>query len=802
MQHSKRSTVATVEKQLKEGLKLHHAGQLLEAATLYEAVLQGHPSDGDALHLLGTVALQTGHYEQATRLIKAAIKSNPAIAEFHLSLGSTFHRTGKLQDALASFDSALFLNPNFASAHLNKARVLEQLGDLHRAAESYRKAGEIDRALFEAYLRSGVVLLKLGQPDRAIESCKHALSLEPDSAEGHFNLGHAFEATEQFDPAAASYREAIRLNPRLAEAHNNLGNVLRKLNDLEGAVSAFSAAVSLQPDFAIAIYNLATTLSDKKAFQAAIQHYQAAISLNPRFADAYYNLGNAYRELGDHEPAQLAYAKALSVNPRFAICYTALGMTLADLGRDDEAMACYRESLRLEPDNPDTFFGLANVLRHQNKLTEAVSCLEKALELRPTFKNALSNLLFHHATIADISPEEQRRLAERWECSALTQDERLAARKVTFIRAPRSGRKLRLGILSAEIGQHSVSEFLEPFLSGVDHTRFHLTLFPSFIRQEPRARRIISLADCVVPIVDLSDKAAAELVRGSEIDILVDTTGHTRHCRLGVCAHRAAPVQVSYIGYWSTTGLTEMDWILADHDTPAYMDAQFCERIWRLPRIGNCYFGDLSLPLGPWQPAPDHTIWLGSFNRYIKIREATLALWAKIMNALPESKLLLEDRRNDCSGHHDRILRCLGEYGIAAGRIQFEPFIPGHERHMRLYDRLDIALDTIPFNSGTTACDALWMGVPLVAIEGNWAGGRMAASILRAAGLGHWVAQDEDDYVSIVTRLARDVSGRQQLRLTQRDQMAHSELCDSVGLNLAIQDAFASMFDEFQARNA
>jgi protein O-GlcNAc transferase len=227
----------------------------------------------------------------------------------------------------------------------------------------------------------------------------------------------------------------------------------------------------------------------------------------------------------------------------------------------------------------------------------------------------------------------------------------------------------------------------------------------------------------------------------------------------------------------------------------------FRERICRLHRIGVCFRGDHSIPQGEWRPSAVGTIWLGSFNRYIKIREAALALWAKVMHALPESKLLLEDRKSNCSSHHDRILRCLGEHGIAPDRIHFEPFIPGHLRHMRLYDRLDIALDTIPFNSGTTACDALWMGVPLVAIEGNWAGGRMAASILRAAGMSHWVARGEDEFVSIVTRLARDISGREKFRLIQRDQLANSELCDSKGLTRALQDAFVSMFDEYYARN-
>lgn len=801
MPHSGSSSNTAVETLLQDALRAHRSGRLQEAAALYESILRQHPHHGDALHLLGTLALQTGHAEQALALLTAAIQANPANADYRNSLGGALHRSGHLPEALDSFEQALILNPNFASACLNRGYILEDLQQLEAAAESYRRAGELDRTLLDAHLKAGAVLLKLQRPEDAMAACRRALRLAPESAAAHFHYGHACEAKAQWNAAALSYQKAIQLNPQMAEAHNNLGNVRRMQHDLEGAIAEFSVALALRPDFAVAEYNLATALSEKKDFAQAIPHYFAAIALKPDFADAYYNLGNAFRDDGRADEAKKAYAQALGINPQFAVCYTALGAALTEQGSYDKAIACYEESLRLEPDNAETYFDLSAALRGLAKLPEAAACLHRALELNPGCTKAYSNLLYQHATTRDVSPEEERRWAEGWERCALSDAERTAARNVTFHRAPLAGRKLRLGILSAEIGQHAVSEFLEPLLTGIDRERFHVTLFPSILRKEPRTVRMLSQADAVNAVENLSDKAAAELIRAADIDVLVETTGHTRDCRLGICAHRAAPVQVSYIGYWSTTGLTEMDWVFGDRDTPSAFETHFRERIWRLPRLAVCYRGDASLPTSGWQPAARGTIWLGSLNRFIKIREATLALWARVMHSLPEAKLLLEDREIDSACQHERILRELSGHGIAAERVCFEPHIPGHERHMRLYDRLDIALDTIPFNSGTTACDALWMGVPLVALDGDWAGGRIAASLLRAAGKEEWIARDEEEYAAIVTRLARDVAGRMQLRTAQREQVAKSELCDSRGLTCALQDAFLAMFEEFQTAN-
>ena len=301
--------------------------------------------------------------------------------------------------------------------------------------------------------------------------------------------------------------------------------------------------------------------------------------------------------------------------------------------------------------------------------------------------------------------------------------------------------------------------------------------------------------------VGRSDAEAAAHIRADGVDILLDTTGHTQHCRLGIFAHRAAPVQCHYIGYAGTTGLTEMDYFLADPVLiPEELDEYFQETVWRLPRPWVAYAPLEEAPDPAWRPAKDGRIRLGSFNNLNKLSDSCLSLWARVLRALPEATLLLKDKMALDRAVQGRIVDTLARQGVGADRVTFLPRVPDWRQHMALYDQLDIALDTIPFGSGTTGFDALWMGVPLITLAGHWMGGRMGASMLTGLGHPEWIAQTDDEYVAKVVSLGRDEELRTQLRSTQRERMRESPLCDGRGMARALEDAFEAMFDKWWTR--
>ena len=754
-----------IAKLLETALRHHRAGRLPEASALYTEILKLQPNHADALNLQGVVATHAGRAMDAIRLIKAAISENPSNASFYNNLGNALQGQGSLQDAIAAYEKALTLQPNDADAHFNL----------------------------------GCLLAKLERFDEADRCYRRALALQPAMADAHNNLGFVLHRRGKFPEAAKSYRKAIAMAPQFAEAHNNLANVLRDQGDFGDAITSYNKALSLKPDYADAQYNLGNVFLETGQLPEAVANFQKALKSDPKLAVAHDNLGTALCKLGRFEESLASHRRAIQIEPGFAGACCNLGVVLQELGHLGEAVESYKKALSIRPDYADAYYNLGTAFQESDRLEEAIASYQKALELKPDLVAAYSNLLYIHATVRDVSPAREVELARQWEHFALDERARNEARHRKFVRSPRAGRRLKIGIVSAEIGEHAVAEFLEPLLQTLDRQRCHITLFPTILRPGDRAVRIQALADAVHPIAHFSDAKASDLIRSCEMDVLMDTTGHTRNCRLGIFAHRAAPVQLTYLGYWSTTGLTEMDWYLADDHIPAAFEHHFSEAVWRLPRLAVCYRGDSALPEHNWKPDPDGTIWLGSFNRYIKIGEPTLDLWAKVMNALPEAKLLLEDRKADDSDAHRRICASLARKGIAKERIEFEPAVPGHERHMLLYNRLDIALDTIPFNSGTTACDALWMAVPLVAIEGDWAGGTIASSFLRAIGRPEWVARDEEEYVATVCALARDVPLRKELRSTQRARVMNSALLDTTGLARTVEDALEQMFHRWLA---
>jgi predicted O-linked N-acetylglucosamine transferase (SPINDLY family) len=749
--------------ELQTALAQHQAGRLAQAEALYRKILAREPRHPDALHFLGVMAQQVGKLDLAVDLMQQSIRANPRNQTYFCNLGCALQQQGKASEAAAALSQSLALDPNSAEAHYNLGLALHDLGRADEAVASYRRAIVLKPDYAEAYGNLGYALYGQGRTAEAIASYRRALRIRLNYPEAHYNLGNALFRDGALDEATASYRSAIAGRPGYADAHNNLGNALKSQGKLDEAIASYTEAIKINPASAEMYVNLGIALHQQRRFDEAIAAYRSGLAAGVGSPELHFTLGNALQETGNLDDAVASYREAIRTKPAYAEAYSNLGRALQEQARIDDAAAAY----------------------------------EKALELKPEFAQAFSNLIYLHAFAHDISPEEQLTIAGKWECAALSAEQRAAARRRTFARAPREGRKLRLGVVSAELGQHAVAEFLQPLLEQLDRSRFHLTLYPTVERADPRAAQLKELADHFASLAQLSDGDAAELVRSDCIDVLMDTTGHTNDCRLGIFAHRAAPVQCSYIGFWATTGLTEMDWYITNQSFPPSCDSQFRERLWRMPRQANAYHGDASLPESTWSPSPDGTIWLGSFNKYSKIREHSLALWATALHALPEAKLLLEDRTPFDGQLHPRILAELERHGIAAGRVEFSPFVAGWGRHMLLYDRLDIALDTVPFNSGTTAFDALWMGVPLVALEGDWGGGRMGSGVLTGLGRTEWIAHGEAEYAAIVSGLARDVEARTQMRKAQRARMAASPLCDRAGLARDLEDAFVAMFDDW-----
>jgi protein O-GlcNAc transferase len=780
------------------GVLLCQTGRVAEAVEPMRKSAALSVGDPEAHFNLGNVLRDLGQFAEALASYRRAVAIDANFAEAFSNMGTTQQVLGRNGDAVASYRRAVALMPDSAGAHFNLGNALNDLGRFDDAIASYRRALELAPDYAEAHVNLGTSLSAAGRRDDAVESYRRAIAIAPDLAEAHCKLGDALHGLGQFENAMASYQRAVSIDPKFAEAYNSLGTAMQNLGRFDEALECLGKALSLQPDFAEAHYNRGAALQTQGRLDEAAECFQRAVQIKPDFAEAHNNLGHVLHGLGRPQEAVSSFNRALAIKPDLFLAHSNLGASLQELGRIEDAVASFGRALAINPDYPDAHYNLGNAFRDLGQLDDSVKSYRQALVARPSYPSANSNLIFTLGYHALVPPRDLLAEARQWQMRIMPKEYMEAARLREFHVAPRIGRRLRVGYVSGDFrGRHPVSYFIEPLFRLHDRCRVELFAYTTTSGEDTVTERLKGLVDHWVPIAGLSDEAARKRIEVDGIDILIDLSGHSALNRLGLFALRAAPVQAHYLGYFATTGLTEMDYWLGDPVIlPEAEDEHFSEKIWRLPRVWISYQAQDDAPPSKWHPSEDGTVWLGSFNNLYKLTKETLALWAKILVALPSGKLLLKTKGLGDPATRKRILDVMGTHGIGAERLELIDRTDDWASHMALYDRLDIALDPVGgIGGGTTTCDALWMGVPVVTLLGQQMPQRMTASMLDAIGHREWIAESESAYIGKVVALAGDIEQRVALRPGQREKMRSSPLCDAAGLAHSLEDAYEAMFD-------
>lgn len=653
------------------------------------------------------------------------------------------------------------------------------------------------RAALDAKLRGALDLHQSGRLAEAEALYLEVLQDDPGHAEARHFLGLLMHQSGKAQRAVQLIGEALAAAPT-AQMHCNLGVVLQAGGRLDEAQASYASALALEPDFADAHLNLGLLLNRRNRFAEALRHLRRLIEMRPANAEAHAHLAAALSGAGDREGALASYHTALRLDSRFAGAYNNLGLLLRQLGRPERAEAAFRDAIAADPAFAEARVNLALLLFSGGSTSEARSCLGEAFKIRPGHAGTYSNLLFLEAYDGSLSSEDYLALARGWEKACVPDEARAEAAARTFPRRPPGERKLRIGYVSGDFRDHAVSHFIKPVIARHDRERFEISCYSTSGGQDAFTDEFIALSDRWVSLVGMPDSAAAEQIRADGIDVLMDLSGHTEHCRPGVFALRAAPVQCHYLGFMASTGLSEMDYWIGDGLLiPPQLDDAFAETIWRLPRVWVSYEGNAAAPSPAWQPDPSGAIRLGSFNALPKLTPPTLALWARVLRALPASRLVLKTAELSDPRQRARLTDALAAEGIGAERVTLldRSASAGWRAHMALYDGIDICLDPIgAVGGGTTTCDALWMSVPVITLAGERMGSRMSVSMLRAIDREEWVAATPEEYVQCVLRLAGDAAALAKARNTLRQSMAASPLCDSKDLARRLEEAYGQMY--------
>ena len=737
--------VPDASKLIDEGNALEDQGQLEEALQRYVAALKLAPTLPRAHLNRGNALMSLGSTEEAACAYSAALVHDPDFAAAHFNLGNAYVALNRRDDALGAYRRALALKPDFADAEVALGALHQDLGQRDDAAASYRRAVKIDPAYGAAHGNLGNVLQEMGQPEQAIASYRRALELDPQLVMAHYGLGNALQALGRYGDAVASYRHVVQRHPDFAPAHGNLGNALQAIGQNEAAVASYRRVLQLAPELAKAHFDLGNALNGLARIPEAIASYRDAIRLDPKFVDAHCMLGNALKE-----------------ETRF-----------------DEAFACYRRALEIDPRSADAHNNVGNTNKRLGRMKEAIASYESALQHEPDFALALGNLLFIQHALAEVPASTLLPRARRF--GELTAQH--ARPFTTWTNAPVSDRMLRVGLVSGDLRSHAVAHFLESVLAALKSqapSRVELHAYSNHTSVDAVSARIKASCRAWCLAAHMTDEALAQRIRDDGIDILIDLSGYTAFNRLQVFAWKPAPVQVTWLGYFATTGIAAIDYLIADPwALPESEDANFTERIWRLPETRLCFTPpDEAVAVGPLPALTNGYVTFGCFNDIAKMNDAVVALWARVLVAVPNSRLYLKSRQIQAASVGQDIKERFGRHGVDAGRLILEGASPRAE-YLAAYGRVDISLDPFPYPGGTTTVEGLWMGVPVLTLAGETLLARQGVGLLMNAGLPEWVAVDEDDYVARAVSHADDLSRLAALRNGLRQQVLASPICDA-----------------------
>lgn len=636
-------------------------------------------------------------------------------------------------------------------------------------------------------------LREAGKTLESEELYKQILKTRPDDVEALTAVWDLSYETGNQGAAIDWLRGGIAANDGLAPLHYMMGYSLLAEGNVADATASFRAALELDPRMAKAHNNLGCALEAQGALQEASECYRNALDIDPKLADALYNLGNLYRQLGDREQATQYIRQALELDGGRAEWKCNLGDLLVEQSRLGEALRSYSAAIAIDSSHGRAYAGRGLAFLALGAVDEADADLRKAIELQPgnaeLHSGWLLSLHYRRGDEADVLFKEHLAWAKRHAA-------RIGRQAVRAEHERRPERRLNIGYVSPDFGQHSLANFIEAVLSGHDRAKFRVFCYSAVAFPDAVTQRLQGLSDEWRDISRMSNELAAERIRADRIDILVDLAGHTRGGRLLLFARKPAPVQVTWLGYPNTTGLAAMDYRLTDwHASPEGAERYHTERLVRMPHSQWCFKPSFAAPdIGASPRKAKGAVTFGSFHNLAKVTPRVLALWCRVLRSVPGSKLVMVARGADERAAELREIFRRG--GVDPERIRCLGHVP-LEEFFQLHNEVDINLDSFPYTGGTTTFHSLWMGVPVITLQGSTPVSRGGTSVLGALGMTELIAGSEEDYVNIATALAQDRNRLETWRRELRRRLESSPLMDAESFTRDVEAKYREMWERW-----
>ncbi len=759
---------SATDSEVAKAIQYHKSGQLQKAEEIYKKILHINPNHPDSLHLLGVLAYQVGKIDIAVTLISKAIQNNPDNPSFYNNFGNVLKEQGKFNEAVSCYQKALKLKPDYAEACNNMGNTFKEQGELNEAVSCYQKA----------------------------------VKLKPDYAEAYNNMGNVFKDQNKLTDAVLCYEKALEFKPNLPEAHNNMGNAFKDQHKLDDAILCYQKALELRPNFNEAYNNMGTALQDQGKSTEATSCYKKALEIKPDYVSAYYNLGHVFQGQGEFDEAISCYRKALELRPDYAEAYNNMGAMFQEQSELNEAISCYQKAVELKPDYAEAYNNLFHQFQQACAWQKTKGLADKldgftakALDSgTKTGETPFVNLMKY------TDPARNFTVAKSWSCDI---ERTVSNLKNYFPHDVRksSKTKITIGYLSNDFRNHPMAHLMLGLFGLHNRNEFSIFCY-SYGEDDASTYRAQIRRDCdrFVDIHNLNDTAAAKCIYEDQVDILVDLKGYTRGNRIGIYALRPAPVQVRYLGLAGTTGADFFDYIITDRIvTPEEHARYYSENFAYMPHSYQVNDHTQEISNKDWKKAdfglPEGSFVFCSFNQSYKIEPVMFNSWMKIIQQIPESVLWLQGTNETAKKN----LRLEAEVrGMKSDRLIFAEKLSKSEHLARL--RLaDVALDTRIVSGAATTSDALWVGLPVITLQGSNFASRMSSSILTAIGLSELVVHSIEEYESLAIDLAHNPGKLQAIRQKLARNLTTEPLFDTPRFARNLEKAYREMWKIFMA---
>lgn len=748
---------------LNQAYTCHEQGDLTQAEKLYQQVMVLQPPDAHIYYNLSLVFQSQERWSEAIDSLQSAVRLTPQDTSLYQELGALWAKIGEREKARECFEAVVQQAPQQAGGYHNLGAILDELKQPKAALDAYHKALELEPNRAETCFNLGNLYQKIDQLPEAIAHYQKALSLNPDMVMVTQNLGNLYQAQGQYEQAIELYQTALEHHPEAYKLYNNLGSVYREQHKLSSARACFEKCLHIKPDYLKAQINLADILQESGDILGAESRFKAILKQSPQEESIHMKLAVLYYREGLYEQTIAHCQAAIADDPKDYIAYSNLGSSIKVKGLIQESLDAFYQAIAIKPDFWSAYENLLFTLHNLPGLTAPHFITEAQ-----TYGQALSQTFPPLADHWLVKPEPQTRL--------------------------------RIGYISPDFREHAANYMIQSIFEHQDRENFEIICFAHTDPADSFTLRYYEQADEWHFLNGLSETEVARLIYHSKVHILLDLgSGHTANNPLAIMAQQPAPVQFTL---WPvSTGVPGINYFVSDQYliTPAEK-ALSPEHI--MVRQGS--FLCLMPPQGAPAVAPapclkNGFITFGSFNNLAKVNPEVVSLWAQILNAVPNSHLFLKFKAFADPGICTYFTEAFGQYGIAPERLRLSAWTDSSQ-HYSLYHEIDIALDPFPFNGHTTTCEALWMGVPVVSLIGEFGFGRAGLSILSAAGFSQWAAASPTAYVQLAEQLSQDPQRLSALRPHIRHTLTNSNLFNSAAYTKELEHFYRQAWQQWCAK--